>query len=359
MSSTTTTTPTHVMSRSQELSYVEALKKHQNSRLDHIRSETDKLRQHLLQLRKDVARLEIQQRRRRHESAESDGGGGSGSDDDWAVAKVTQFRDENRGLRIECHCLSMEVDIYASGGVPLGCTDENFYKNVPAQPYGPPPPRPQQQQHQPPPAPVRQHSMQPPMASGGPRLPYPVHSLQQYPMAVGQQMQPQQQPPPYEESIYYPPPRFPVSATGHQQHPYPVSDLLSQVPPAPRPVWLSPTIQQSPRPPMLLGPIPPPPPQLPPRPSPSSCSPRMGSPMMSCTPPLPMMSSSSSSMAGTSSGCTPMMAAGAAAAASSPPQDEGQRWVCEKCTVENHPALVYCEVCEMPRIGYLGPTSRA
>ncbi|CAG2106692.1 unnamed protein product, partial [Medioppia subpectinata] len=28
---------------------------------------------------------------------------------------------------------------------------------------------------------------------------------------------------------------------------------------------------------------------------------------------------------------------------------DGQRWVCPKCTVENHSALTYCEVCELPR----------
>ncbi|CAG2118726.1 unnamed protein product, partial [Medioppia subpectinata] len=104
----------HLMSRSQELSYVQALKTHQMTRLDHIRNETQKLDNHLTALRKDVQLLESQRRRT--------------TADKWTT-QVTALREDNRALRIECHCLSMEVDLYASGGMPLGVTDENFYKN--------------------------------------------------------------------------------------------------------------------------------------------------------------------------------------------------------------------------------------
>ena len=291
------------MSRSQELNYVEglpfivynfifnandllrdrrsALKTHQMARLGHIQNETTKLQLYLETLRKEVQRLEALKRRN--------------DDSEWAQ-KVSKLREENRSLRIECHCLSMEVDLYASGQVPLGVTDENFYRNVRPGPNG-----------------LLNTSSALSQAFAAVNRPYPV-----------QQMPRPMQPPSYEESIYYPPPRFVPNTSSS-------SDILRQVPPPPRPVWLpavSPSVQQSVSPLAVHTNLVPP--QLPPRPN--SASPRTpvagpSRPPLHPTVPNPV---------------------------ANPMPDEGQRWTCEKCTVENHPALAYCEVCEMPRNGYLG-----
>lgn len=252
------------------------------ARLNHMQNETTKLQLYLETLRKEVQRLEALKR--------------TNDDSEW-TQKVSKLRDENRSLRIECHCLTMEVDLYASGQVPLGVTDENFYRNVPPGPNGPL---------------LRPSTsaLQQPLPAANP--PYPVQQMHRPP-----------QPPSYEESLYYPSPRFIPNTTSG-------SDLLRQVPPPPRPVWLptvSPSVQQTMRPisPLAIHTnlVPP---QLPPRPN--SASPR--------TP-----------AAGPSRPLLPQAVANQMA-------DEGQKWTCEKCTVENHPALAYCEVCEMPRNGYLG-----
>jgi len=229
-----------------------ALKSHQMSRLEHIRDETNKLRQYLQSLRNDVLRLETQKEESLPEGV------------NWAT-KVSKLREDNRSLRIECHCLSMEVDLYASGRMPLGITDENFYKNIPGGPNG----------------------------------------------SLVTRVERSAQPPSYEESIIFPPPRFGALNTA------PNFDILRQVPPAPRPVWLSPQVQQP-----IGTHSGQSPPLIPPRPN--SASPR--------TPPIVTQSQTSNNQT----------------------VEEGQRWVCEKCTVENHPALAYCEVCEMPRNAYLG-----
>jgi hypothetical protein len=274
------------------------------TRLEHIRNETTKLRIHLQTLHKEVSTLETQRRQSTADGAE------------WAK-QVSQLREDNRALRIECHCLSMEVDLYASGGMPLGVTDETFFNNVPPGPYGPPAPRP--------PFPTANRpAPRLPAAAGAAiantQLPYPVQPIRP------------SQPPTYEESVYFPPPplRF---GTGNSA----ATDILRQVPPAPRPVWLSPTIQQSPMPSMaslLPHNHPTTPPQLPPRPN--SASPR-----------TPNMSMQSNPMVGAVAAVPPLLPGAGDGPRNN--SDEGQGWVCQKCTVENHPALNYCEVCEMPR----------
>ena len=262
-----------------------ALKTHQMTRLEHIRNETTKLKLYLDGLKADVTKLEAQRLRDRNEDSE------------WAQ-KVTKLREENRALRIECHCLSMEVDLYASGQMPLGVTDPNFYRNIPPGPNGP----------------LLRPNTAPPHT---PRLPPSGHPP--YPV---QQMPRLSQPPTYEESLYYPPPRFDSVSSASS------SDILRQVPPAPRPVWLSPTVQQTMRPVSpLAGHSFQRPPQLPPRPN--SASPR-----------TPIPSTSTSPMIG--------------AQAPNPVCEDGQKWTCAMCTLENHPALHNCEACEMPRNGCLG-----
>ncbi|KAM7308900.1 TGF-beta-activated kinase 1 and MAP3K7-binding protein 2 [Ixodes scapularis] len=46
------------------------------------------------------------------------------------VDELQRLRRENRTLDVECHCLLSEVDLYSRGEVPLGATDEHFYRRL-------------------------------------------------------------------------------------------------------------------------------------------------------------------------------------------------------------------------------------
>lgn len=46
------------------------------------------------------------------------------------VDELQTLRRENRTLDVECHCLLSEVDLYSRGEVPLGATDEHFYRRL-------------------------------------------------------------------------------------------------------------------------------------------------------------------------------------------------------------------------------------
>ncbi|CAN7989531.1 unnamed protein product [Ixodes hexagonus] len=46
------------------------------------------------------------------------------------VDELQRLRRENRTLDVECHCLLSEVDLYSRGEVPLGATDEHFYRRI-------------------------------------------------------------------------------------------------------------------------------------------------------------------------------------------------------------------------------------
>lgn len=46
------------------------------------------------------------------------------------MEELQRLRRENRTLDVECHCLLNEVDLYSRGEVPLGVTDEHFYRRL-------------------------------------------------------------------------------------------------------------------------------------------------------------------------------------------------------------------------------------
>lgn len=92
-------------------SLLTALKAHQKQRLDLMREETAKLYNYMQLMRKEVERLENEIIRKQ--------GSAGGAQVNWAE-KSSQIRHENRSLRIDCHCLTMEVDLQASGQAPLG-----------------------------------------------------------------------------------------------------------------------------------------------------------------------------------------------------------------------------------------------
>ncbi|CAG2119435.1 unnamed protein product, partial [Medioppia subpectinata] len=114
---------THIMNGLRESDYVDALKTYQRSRLEHMRSEATNMRLYLDTLRAKVAALETQRTRRRRLSVGDDIGGD-------LVVTCRQLRTDNLQLHIDCHCMTIEVDLYASGRMPLGVTDESFFRHL-------------------------------------------------------------------------------------------------------------------------------------------------------------------------------------------------------------------------------------
>ncbi|CAG2173352.1 unnamed protein product, partial [Oppiella nova] len=270
----------------QELDYVEALKTYQKTRLDHIRSESSKLTLYLQTLRSNVAKLESRRRKDTNDAI------------DW-IQKISRLRENNLQLRIDCHCLSIEVDLYASGRMALGVMDDNFYNQL----------RVLQSNRPPVPIIATVSGAAPPV----PQRPYPVQQMPRY--------------------------RHPLHTVRYtyQQVYCPSLGLLSQVPPTPNttPVHhrLLPRIpahnmhrQQMPFP-SIERPITSAPP-LPPRSDRAMMSSPVGRPRIMSAP-----------QSGANRGRDLIDG----------DDDEGERWVCPKCTVENHSALTYCEVCELPR----------
>lgn len=162
------------------------MKAHQNARLNFLLEEMTKLQEYLSELRNEVDHLEKSQQT---EQPINDG-------INWPE-KVLKLREENRHLRIECHCLSMEVDLYASGELPLGHEgDADFYRHLNGGTNGPFIPA--------------QRDL-----NSHPRLRLPSPNSNPY--------------------VQYPPSPYRYNSYNNNN-----PNILNQVPPAPRHVWVSP-----------------------------------------------------------------------------------------------------------------------
>ncbi|XP_067128771.1 TGF-beta-activated kinase 1 and MAP3K7-binding protein 2-like isoform X1 [Centruroides vittatus] len=114
-----------------ELAYTQALLLHQKARLEVLQKVLDDEKKILSRMKMEVNNMEEHLLQRRlNLTAISN------------MTDVQNLREENRRLRVECHCLSMEVDFCLKGQAPLGETDEDFYKNIFTGPLGPIPPVP-------------------------------------------------------------------------------------------------------------------------------------------------------------------------------------------------------------------------
>lgn len=112
-----------------ELAYTQALLLHQRSRLEVLQKVLNEERKILSKMKMEVNTMEEHLLQRKlNLTAISN------------MTDVQNLREENRRLRVECHCLSMEVDFFLKGRAPLGETDEDFYKNIFTGPLGPIPP---------------------------------------------------------------------------------------------------------------------------------------------------------------------------------------------------------------------------
>ncbi|CAG2114997.1 unnamed protein product, partial [Medioppia subpectinata] len=304
-----------------ESDYVDALKTYQRSRLEHMRSEATNMRLYLDTLRAKVAALETQRTRRRRLSVGDDIGGD-------LVVTCRQLRTDNLQLHIDCHCMTIEVDLYASGRMPLGVTDESFFRHLHVlRANGLPFLAPNQRHNHPMPGQyVATGAAAPPV----PQRPYPVQHMPttRYTHPLHTVRYSYQQV--YCPSLALTSGRFAsgygAGGSGGQ--------LLSQVPPTPingghRLLPRTPSPHSRPRSPLPASSgVPSLPPPLPPR----------GSPRPVRSAPEPRVSITAPDVADSIAGLTV-----------DDDEEDGQRWVCPKCTVENHSALTYCEVCELPR----------
>ncbi|XP_067141072.1 TGF-beta-activated kinase 1 and MAP3K7-binding protein 3-like [Centruroides vittatus] len=100
-----------------EKAYEKALVDHQKMQLQMLNFELYKHKQFCYALRKDVNLLEERlQGKRRNEFIN--------------MEEIQKLREENMQLRVDCKCLTLEVDMQQKGQVRLGVVDEGFYKNI-------------------------------------------------------------------------------------------------------------------------------------------------------------------------------------------------------------------------------------
>ncbi|XP_076304840.1 TAK1-associated binding protein 2 isoform X2 [Tachypleus tridentatus] len=121
--------------------YTQALLLHQRARLDILKRELENVKKLKEQLCSEVLTMEEELCRRNTNNSPF-----------VNVENLQKYQEEKRRLQVACHCLSREVDLYNEGQdklyslwahglkVPLGVTDENFYKNIFTGPSGPIPP---------------------------------------------------------------------------------------------------------------------------------------------------------------------------------------------------------------------------
>ncbi|XP_035206475.1 mitogen-activated protein kinase kinase kinase 7-interacting protein 3 homolog isoform X2 [Stegodyphus dumicola] len=105
--------------------YIQAVKNHQIAQLNMVIEELKKEKELSAILKAEVNRMEqdVIQRRMKKTSFPY-------------AEELKKLREENRKLRVECNCLLMEVDVCSPGQIPLGMTDEDFYKNIFTGPNG-------------------------------------------------------------------------------------------------------------------------------------------------------------------------------------------------------------------------------
>ncbi|XP_023241789.1 TGF-beta-activated kinase 1 and MAP3K7-binding protein 2-like [Centruroides sculpturatus] len=100
-----------------EKAYEKALIDHQKMQLQMLHFELYKHKQFSYALRKDVNLLEERlQGKRRNEFIN--------------MEEIQKLREENMQLRVDCKCLTLEVDMQQKGQMRLGVVDEGFYKNI-------------------------------------------------------------------------------------------------------------------------------------------------------------------------------------------------------------------------------------